>query len=229
MKRTKRKFQDKRVEEINANPLKPMTSKQQTYMELLQDCTVIVATGYAGTSKTYIPTVMAADLFRLEQIDNIIFCRPAISNSKSLGFFGGTVVEKMEQWLSPVIRILKERIGLGALEIALKHGEIVYQPLETIKGSSFNNSWIIVDEAEDLTWDEVKKVITRIGSNSKLILAGDVTQSDLKENSGLAELMKFAKRANFGDEYGFVDFNDVNDIVRSKAVKNFIIALKREK
>lgn len=183
---------------------------------------------YVVTHNTYIPTVSACDLYRMEQINHIIFCRPAVSNSKSLGFFAGTLVEKMQVWLSPVLSILRNRIGEGALEIALKHGDIIYQPLETIKGCSFEDAWIIVDEAEDLTWDEIKKIITRIGRNSKLILAGDITQSELRENSGLSQLIEFSQRQRLGDEFGFIDFNDPNDIVRSDAVKNFIVALNRD-
>lgn len=226
--RGKRKFVEQREEEVKLNPIKPLNQKQRNYMEMLDSKTVVVATGYAGTSKTYLPTSIAADLLRTNKIKKIIFCRPAVSNSKTLGLFSGDKTEKMEVWLSPVIQILRERLGAGGLEVALKREDIVYQPLETVKGSSFNDSWIIVDEAEDLTVDEVKKLITRIGKDSKMIFAGDITQSELKGASGLKWLIDFNERHQLGEHFGFVDFNHVNDIVRSEAVKRFIICLERD-
>ena len=226
--RGKRKFVEQREQEVKLNPIKPLNQKQRSYIELLESRTVVVATGYAGTSKTFIPTSIAADMLRTDKIDKIIFCRPAISNSKTLGLFSGDKTEKMEVWLSPVIQILRDRLGVGGLEVALKREDIVYQPLETVKGSSFNNAWIIVDEAEDLTVDEVKKLITRIGKQSKMIFAGDITQSELKGASGLKWLMEFNERHQLGEHFGFVDFNNTNDIVRSEAVKRFIICLERD-
>lgn len=228
-RKAKQKFQEQREQEVALNPLRPLTKKQGAYIDLVDTKVVVVATGYAGTSKTYIPTVMAADAYRTGEINQIIFCRPAISNSKSLGYFSGSVVEKMQAWLTPVISILKSRLGDGVLEIALKRGDIVYQPLETIKGCSFENAWIIVDEAEDLTWDEVQKVITRVGNSSKLIFAGDITQSELKESSGLKYLKDFSTRHDLGSDFGFIDFDQTSDIVRSDAVRSFIVALHRDK
>lgn len=224
----KAKFVEQRNEEVKLNPIKPLNQKQRNYIELLDTKTVICATGYAGSSKTFLPTSIAADLLRTGKIEKIIFCRPAISNSKTLGLFSGDKTEKMEVWLSPVIQILRERLGAGGLEVALKREDIVYQPLETVKGSSFNNAWIIVDEAEDLTVDEIKKLITRIGRGSKMIFAGDITQSELKGASGLKWLIDFNERHQLGELFGFVDFNHVNDIVRSEAVKRFIVCLERD-
>ncbi len=224
----KPKFEVQREEQTLANPLRPLNSKQRTYMEMLESKDVIVATGYAGTSKTYLPTAMACDMLRLGRIDKIIFSRPNISNSKSLGAFAGTLEEKMSNWLAPVIGVVKERMGAGALEVALKHGDIQFQPLETIKGLSVSNAWLIVDEAEDLTVDEVKKIITRVGKECTLVLAGDITQAELGEKSGLRWFAEFVKRQNLGDIVGHVDFNNPNDIVRSDAVKRFIIAMNRE-
>lgn len=224
----KAKFVEQRNEEIKLSPIKPLNQKQRNYIELLESKDVVVATGFAGTSKTFLPTSIGCDLLRTGKIEKLIFCRPPISNSKSLGYFSGSAEEKASYWLSPVIQILKERLGIGGLEVALKKEDVVYQPLETIKGSSFNNAWIIVDEAEDLTVDEIKKLITRIGKNSKMIFAGDITQSELKGASGLKWLVDFSKRHELNDFFGFVDFNHPNDIVRSEAVKKFIVCLERD-
>lgn len=224
----KPKFQQEREENTLHNPVRPLNAKQRTYMELLETKDIIVATGFAGTSKTYLPTAIGCDKMRLGHIDKIIFSRPNISNSKSLGFFAGTLEEKMSNWLAPVLSVVTERMGAGGLEVALKHGDIQFQPLETIKGLSVNNGWLIVDEAEDLSVEEVKKVITRVGKNCKLILAGDITQSELNEKSGLLWLIKFAARNDLSDIIGVVDFNNPNEIVRSEAVKRVVIAMNRE-
>ena len=225
--KVKEKFQEQREEAVKLNAIRPLNEKQAEYIRLLDSKTVIIATGYAGTSKTFLPTSIGADKFRVGHVKHLVFSRPAISNSKSIGFFKGSVEEKMQVWLTPVISILRERIGQGALEIALKKEQITYQPLETIKGCSFNDCWVVLDEAEDLTVDEIKKVVTRIGKNSKLILAGDVTQSELKDKSGLKWLMEFVQRHRL-PEFGFVDFNEPSDIVRSEAVKRFIMALEKD-
>lgn len=224
----KPKFQEKRQEEVQRNPLRPLNSKQKYYMELLETKAVVIATGFPGSSKTYMPTAMAADMFKLGKLKRLLFTRPAISSSKSHGFYSGSVIEKMEVWLGSVISILKERLGSAAYEIALGKGDIAFIPLETIKGMSINDAWLIVEESSDLTKEEVIKIITRMGRGSTLVLAGDIRQSELKGESGLAWLASFVKRHNLDENFGFVDFNEVSDIVRSDAVKRFIAALVRD-
>ena len=141
--------------------------------------------------------------------------------------------EKMSIWLAPVLNTVKQYLNSGVTEIAIKKEDIVFYPLEIIKGLSLGSTvegrrmFFIVDEAEDLTIDEVKKIITRVGKNCTLVLAGDITQSELKENSGLKWLINFYGKHDLKGFY-HVDFNDVNDIVRSDTVKSFITALQRE-
>ena len=224
----KEKFMEQREEAVKAKPLVPMNKKQQDYIDLLHDKPVVIATGYAGTSKTYIPTVLAADLYKLNQIQKIIITRPAVSTSKSMGYFKGTVEEKMAVWLNSVIPIFKERLGNAMFTLALETQDIEFVPLEVIKGMSINNAWVLCEEASDLTKEEVIKLITRMGKNSKLVLAGDIRQSELKGESGLSWVSKFVQRHNLSNNFGFIDFGDVNDIVRSDAVKQFIVALTRD-
>lgn len=224
----KPKFQEQREEQVKLNPIRPLNGKQKYYMELLETKPVVIATGFPGSSKTFLPTVMAADKFRTGALQRVIFTRPAISSSKSQGFYAGSVLEKMEVWLGPVISLLKERLGSAAYEIALSKGDISFIPLETIKGMSINDAWLIVEESSDLTKEEVIKLVTRMGKNSRLVLAGDIRQSELKGESGLAWLADFVQRRNLSENFGFVDFNETSDIVRSDAVKQFIIALVRD-
>jgi phosphate starvation-inducible PhoH-like protein len=224
----KEKFLDQRTEAVRSNPLKPLNAKQATYISLLEEKAIVVATGFAGTSKSYVPTVLAADKYKLGQINKIIITRPAISTSKSVGFFTGSHTEKMQVWLAPVVSILKERLGQAMYEIALDKQDIEFLPLEVVKGLSVNDAFMLCEESSDLTKEEVIKLVTRMGKNSTLVLAGDIRQSELKEQSGLLWLSKFIERHSMQDTFGFIDFNSVDDIVRSDAVKKFIIALTRD-
>ena len=225
----KDKFLEEREESIKAKPLVPMNAKQREYIRLLQEKTCVIATGYAGSSKTYIPTVMAADLLKTGKISKIIVTRPAVSSSKSVGYFKGSDVEKMSVWLNSVIPVFKERLGAAGLEIALAAKNIEFVPLEVIKGMSINDAWVLAEESSDLTKDEVVKLITRMGKNSKLVLSGDIRQAELKGDLGLKWVSDFVSRHhNLQENFGFVDFGDVNDIVRSDAVKQFIVALVRD-
>ena len=224
----KEKFLEDRIKQVQAKPLVPLNKRQQEYIDQLKEKSVVIATGYAGTSKTYIPTVMAADLYKLGKINKIIITRPAVSSSKSVGYFKGTELEKMSVWLNSVIPIFTERLTKPAFEIALAAKDIEFVPLEVIKGMSINNAWVLVEEASDLTKDEVVKMVTRMGKNSKLVLAGDIRQAELKEASGLKWVADFVHRHNLVENFGFVDFNDVNAIVRSDAVRQFIVALVRD-
>ena len=224
----KEKFLEERTQQVKAKPLVPLNKRQQEYIDQLKEKSVVIATGYAGTSKTYIPTVMAADLYKLGKINKIIITRPAVSSSKSVGYFKGTELEKMSVWLNSVIPIFNERLTKPAFEIALAAKDIEFVPLEVIKGMSINNAWVLVEEASDLTKDEVIKMVTRMGKNSKLVLAGDIRQAELKETSGLKWVADFVQRHNLSENFGFIDFNDVNDIVRSDAVRQFIVALVRD-
>lgn len=225
----KPKFLEERAERVQSKPLKPMNEKQKRYIELLTDKPVVIATGFAGTSKTYIPTVMAADAFLLNKIEKIIITRPAISSSKSVGYFKGTDTEKMAIWLNSVIPIFNERLGAAGLEIALASKNIEFIPLEVIKGMSINNAWVLVEESSDLTKEEVIKLVTRMGKNSKLVLSGDIRQSELKERSGLSWVSEFVQRhSKLSDNFGFIDFGEVNDIVRSDATRQFIVALVQD-
>lgn len=230
----KPKFQQERVDKVNKNALTALNAKQQKYIDSLEDgVSVIVATGFPGSSKTFIPTKFACQKLLLDRLYKLVLTRPAISNSKSLGYFAGSLEEKISIWLAPVLSTVKETLGREAASIAIKYEDITFIPLEVIKGTSLSSNdpnrriIFLVDEAEDLSKEEVIKIVTRIGKNCTLVLAGDILQSELKENSGLLWLINFIKNNNLPD-FVHIDFNDVNDIVRSDTVKRFITCLQRE-
>lgn len=225
----KEKFLEQRQEEVKSKALVPMNDRQREYIALLNDKPVVVATGFAGTSKTYIPTVMAADLYKLGKINKIIVTRPAISSSTSVGFTSGDFTTKMKSWLGAVLPIFKERLGLAMMDLAIANTDIEFIPLETVKGLSLNNTWLLVEESSDLTKEEIVKLVTRMGKNSKLVLSGDIRQSELRGDSGLVWLTNFLDRHNhLSRNFGYIDFNSTDDIVRSNAVRDFIIAMVKD-
>tara|TARA_R110000803_G_scaffold13482_9_gene37920 strand:- start:6021 stop:6773 length:753 start_codon:yes stop_codon:yes gene_type:complete len=210
----------------NVPAIRPLNDKQTNYMYSINGNPLTIATGYAGTSKTYLPTAIACDMLKLKQIEKIILTRPNVSDSKSLGFFGGDLNEKMKNWLLPVLDVMVERLGAGMVDYCIAKGKIEFVPLEVIKGRSFNEAFIIADEAEDLTYAEVKKIITRLGQNSKMVLAGDITQKDLRCESGLSIALEMAKN-NPDLNCGWVDFDSPSDIVRSETVKKWILGFNK--
>ena len=134
------KHKEAREEFIKNNPIVPMNPKQRKYMELLEDKKCIIACGLAGTSKTYIPTATFADWYRTGKIDKIVLVRPAISNSKSLGFFAGSLETKASIWLAPILDVLYRRLGKAVTMLAIEKGDIEFVPLETVKGRSFGEN-----------------------------------------------------------------------------------------
>lgn len=223
------KFLQEREEQLKSRPLVAMNDRQREYIELLNHKPVVVATGFAGTSKTYIPTVMAADLYKVGKIEKIIVTRPAVSSSMSVGFTSGDFTTKMKAWLGAVLPIFKERLGPVALDLAIANTDIEFIPLETVKGLSLNNTWLLVEESSDLTQEEIVKLVTRMGKNSKLVLSGDIRQSELRTTSGLVWLTEFLKRHDhLTKNFGYIDFNDTSEIVRSPSVRDFIIAMVKD-
>lgn len=225
----KEKFLEQREEAIKSKPLIAMNARQGEYIELLNNKPIVIATGFAGTSKTYIPTVIASDLYKLGKINKIIVTRPAISSSNSVGYTSGDFTTKMKAWLGAVLPIFKDRLGLAMMDLAIANTDIEFIPLETVKGLSLNNTWLLVEEASDLTKEEVVKLVTRMGKNSKLVLSGDIRQSELSKDSGLVWLTRFLKRHdNLQRNFGYIDFNSTDDIVRSHAVRDFIVAMVKD-
>jgi phosphate starvation-inducible PhoH-like protein len=221
----KEKFLVKAREEVKIAQITAMTPKQELYFEAIRTKDLIVATGYAGTSKTFVACCMAADAYKAGRISRIILARPAMSSSKSLGFTKGDMNEKMMQWVMPMLSVLYMRLGKVVVDLAIMDGNIVLQPLESIKGMSYGrHTWVIADECEDCSIEEIKSIVTR-SAGAKMILCGDITQSCLPKNNGLAVLMTLVdKIPRLQDTCAHIDFNEHDDIVRSGLCKELIIA-----
>jgi len=206
-------------------PLVALNSKQDLYIKALKTHDQTVVCGFSGTGKTYIAATYAANLYLTKKIDKIVLTRPNISVGKDLGYIPGTLNEKFAPWAAPVLDVLKDHLGEGVLETGIKNGNIELAPLSTMRGRSFDNSFVILDEAQNTTVPEIKMFLTRIGKNTKVVVNGDVKQSDINNQSGLAKIIHLIKKYNM--EIPVIEF-EIEDIVRSEACKNWIIAFHDE-
>ena len=205
----------KEIDSACAFHIQPKNETQQYLLECITSSVMTVVVGPAGTGKTFCTGMKAAQLFLKGGFENIVLSRPNIATGKSLGYFPGSVEEKMEPWLSPILSVLKDGFGTGRFAYLREKGKIQIQPIETIRGQSFSDSIIIVDEAQNLTIEELKAVTTRVGENSKLILMGDPAQSDLRKSD---DLNRFADLCfTYNIDMPIVRFG-LKDIVRSDVV-----------
>ena len=211
----KKTYNDK-VREASDNkkvqPLVPKNPAQKNYIECINRFPQIFVTGPAGTGKTYIAAAMAADMFLRKDVKKIILTRPNIPAGKSLGYFAGTIEDKIAPWVIPLTEVLEQRLGKGRFEIAMKRKDIEIVPFEVMRGRSFNNAFVILDEGQNLTPHEMKMFLTRIGEDTKVLVNGDLLQHDLKEKSGLAVAIDLIFKHNI--EAAVCHFNH-DDVVRS--------------
>lgn len=209
----------------DTSPLQPLNDRQEEYIKAIRTSSIVIAIGVWGSSKTYIPSVMAADMLLEKKIDRIIICRPAEGKGKSIGFLKGSAQEKLEPWCSPITDVLKKRLGMGNFEAYIDNGKIEMLALEHVKGRSWDNSFIIVDEAEDLEPEVAKSLVGRQGINSKIVITGDLDQQDLKKNSGL-ELLLDVAYIN-GLNLPIINFDSWDYCVRSEEAKMWGIAFQQ--
>jgi phosphate starvation-inducible PhoH-like protein len=174
-------------------PITPLNQTQAAYLDALRTSPQVVVLGPAGTGKTWIAATHAADLFRTGQIDKIILTRPNMPCGRSLGYFPGTLEDKFAPWAAPVVEAIKERIGRAAYEIALKKGDIELVPVEVMRGRSWKNAFVLLDEAQNTTAAEIKTFLTRIGEDCTVVVNGDVNQCDLDQASGLRVVIHMVK------------------------------------
>lgn len=202
------------------------TAKQQDLINALKSSTQVFILGPAGTGKTYVTATYAADLYTLKKIDKIVITRPMVSVGKELGFLKGDLQEKTMPWALPVLDVLEKHLGKGAVETAIKNGNIEMAPLALMRGRSFENAFIIVDETQNITTHELKMLLTRVGEGSTIVLNGDVQQSDLKEADGLTKVIHLAKKHML--PVSIVEF-EVGDIIRSDVTAMWVKVFMEEK
>jgi phosphate starvation-inducible PhoH-like protein len=204
----------------------PKTENQGLLIEAIKSSSQVIVFGPAGTGKTYVTTTLAADLYITKKIHKIIITRPMISVGKEIGILPGDLGEKTAPWALPVLDVLTKHLGKGAVETGVKNGNIEMVPLALMRGRSFDNAFIICDEAQNITLHELKMLLTRVGEGSTIVLNGDVQQTDLKEGDGLTKTTHLAKKHML--PIPIVEFN-LDDIVRSGICAQWVRVFYEEK
>lgn len=211
---------------LKNKPLRALNKKQERYIKAILNSNVVIAIGSAGTSKSYIPSVISADMFNDREVDNIVICRPMEGPGRYIGTLPGDKNEKMADWLTPITSTIKSRLGPGAFEYHVNRSKrIEFCPLNQIKGRSFEDTFLLADEAEDMDVETVKSLVTRIGENTKLVINGDVKQKHIKQDSGLSYIIKLVEKYNL--PVPIIEFT-LEECVRSKTTKMFLEAFEAE-
>jgi len=219
------KRREKFEHERKPDALRPLNPTQGVYLDALRTEEQIVVLGPAGTGKTFLAGTHAADQLRGNRVKKVIITRPNVPGGRSLGFFPGDLHEKIAPWVVPLTSVISDRIGAGAFDIALKKGGIEIVPFEVMRGRSWNDTLIILDEAQNTTVEEIKMFLTRVGENSQVIINGDIRQSDLKITSGLAQIIRIIKSHSL--PIPIIEFT-VDDIVRSGICEMWVRAFDKE-
>ena len=205
--------------------VKPKTLGQKKYVDAIRKNTVVLGVGPAGTGKTYLAVAMAVKAFRAHDVSKIILTRPAVEAGEKLGFLPGDLQNKVDPYLRPLYDALFEMLGAETFAKQLERGAIEVAPLAYMRGRTLDNSFIILDEAQNTTPEQMKMFLTRLGFGSKIVITGDVTQIDLPDSrrSGLIEAMKVLKNV---EDISINRFTE-KDVVRHKLVQDIIKAYEK--
>lgn len=206
-------------------PIKAKTLGQKKYIEAIKANTVVIGVGPAGTGKTYLAVAMAVSAFRAKEISRIILTRPAVEAGEKLGFLPGDLQQKVDPYLRPLYDALFDMLGAENFQKYQERGCIEVAPLAYMRGRTLDDSFIILDEAQNTTPEQMKMFLTRLGFGSKIVVTGDITQIDLPDGkkSGLVEVIKILKNL---DDIQTVKFSE-KDVVRHKLVQDIIKAYEK--
>lgn len=203
-------------------PVKPKTLGQKRYVEAIKNNTITIGVGPAGTGKTYLAVAQAVNAFRSKQVNRIILTRPAVEAGEKLGFLPGDLQQKVDPYLRPLYDALFDMLGAENFQKCQERGDIEVAPLAYMRGRTLDDSFIILDEAQNTTGEQMKMFLTRLGFNSKAVVTGDVTQIDLPDGkrSGLKEAVKVLKGI---DDIAIIQLTG-KDVVRHRLVQEIIKA-----
>ena len=210
---------------IQGRPIKPKTLGQKDYVEQIRKKMIVFGVGPAGTGKTYLAMAMAVTAFRNEEVSRIILTRPAIEAGEKLGFLPGDLQSKVDPYLRPLYDALYQIMGADSFAKNMERGLIEVAPLAYMRGRTLDNAFIILDEAQNTTAEQMKMFLTRLGFNSKMVITGDVTQIDLPrgKRSGLRDAMRLLKNIDGIAQFRFTE----KDVVRHRLVQDIIRAYER--
>ena len=203
-------------------PIKARTVGQKKYIDLIRKNTIVFGIGPAGTGKTFLAVAAASTAFRNKEVSRIILTRPAVEAGEKLGFLPGDLQMKIDPYLRPLYDALFEMFGAETYQKHIERGTIEIAPLAYMRGRTLDDSFIILDEAQNTTPEQMKMFLTRLGAGSRAIITGDITQVDLPygKKSGLTEAMKILRGI---DDIAIHEFNE-RDVVRHRLVQKIVIA-----
>lgn len=203
-------------------PVKPKTIGQKQYIEAIKSNTIVLGIGPAGTGKTYLAVAMAVAAFKNKEVSRIVLTRPAVEAGEKLGFLPGDLQEKVDPYLRPLYDALFDMMGEETFQKLLERQNIEVAPLAYMRGRTLDNSFIILDEAQNTTPEQMKMFLTRLGFNSKAVITGDISQIDLPggQKSGLVEASKVLENV---EDIGINYFSD-KDVVRHPLVQRIVRA-----
>ncbi len=206
-------------------PVKAKTLGQQKYLDAIKNNTITIGVGPAGTGKTYLAVAMAVKAFRAKEINRIILTRPAVEAGEKLGFLPGDLQQKVDPYLRPLYDALFDMLGAENFQRCQERGDIEVAPLAYMRGRTLDDSFIILDEAQNTTPEQMKMFLTRLGFNSKAVVTGDVTQIDLPDGkkSGLKDAVSVLKKI---DDIAIIKLTG-KDVVRHKLVQAIISAYEK--
>jgi phosphate starvation-inducible PhoH-like protein len=202
--------------------VKPKTLGQKKYIDAIGKNTIVLGVGPAGTGKTYLAVAMAAKAFKSHDVNKIILTRPAVEAGEKLGFLPGDMQNKVDPYLRPLYDALSEMFGNETFLRLMEKGSIEVAPLAFMRGRTLDDAFIILDEAQNTTREQIKMFLTRLGFNSKMVITGDITQIDLPDvkRSGLVDALKVLKGI---DDIAIQKLSD-RDVIRHKLVSEIIRA-----
>ena len=210
---------------LKGRPVKPKTLGQKKYTQAIDEHTITFGVGPAGTGKTYLAVAMAVTAFRAKEVNRIILTRPAVEAGEKLGFLPGDLQSKVDPYLRPLYDALFDMLGAENFQNYQERGAIEVAPLAYMRGRTLDDSFIILDEAQNTTPEQMKMFLTRLGFRSKMVVTGDITQIDLPDGkkSGLKTVLNILKDV---DDIEIVRFSQ-KDVVRHKLVQDIIKAYER--
>ena len=201
-----------------APPLQAKTHSQGQYITAIKSHKLTFGVGPAGTGKSYCAGAIAAEELESRRIEKIIISRPAVEAGENMGFLPGDLHEKFDPYFDAFRDCLNERLGKGVVECGMKNDRIVVSPLAYLRGKTFNDAFVVLDEAQNCTAAQLKMFLTRIGENCRVVVNGDIRQSDIGHQSGLQDAIDRLAHLNSVYVHQF----ERDDIVRSGLVKDII-------
>jgi phosphate starvation-inducible PhoH-like protein len=218
-------FTDDKVGQAVRRVVTPRNVAQKAYLQAINDYDIVFGVGPAGTGKTYLAVAAAAAALHDKQIKRIILCRPAVEAGERLGFLPGDIAEKVNPYLRPLYDSLYDIIGFEKVEKLMERSVIEIAPLAFMRGRTLNDAFIILDEAQNTTPEQMKMFLTRLGFGSKAVVTGDITQVDLPDGkkSGLREVRRILEHV---EDLKFFDFSQ-KDVVRHPLVAKIVTAYDR--